>query len=152
MSDGNGTTPERVRAVIRAKLHEIAALVALSEGLDDPLCESVADGSLAVRLQVIRSLSEAKAVDRNLDHLPACERDAYLVLLGSPRPLTKARILEMLEARGAIHGESTLEHALARLVRRGWVRSSKKSPRGYTVIPPGSDPAPVVQPTLFDSS
>src|SRR5262245_4923915 len=142
-------SPERVRALIRAKLHEVAALVALAEGLENPLRETVTDGELAVTLCAVRSAVSKPCTDgRNLTDLPPCERDAYLVLLNSPRPLTKARIKAALEARGQIYGDSTLEHALPRLVHRRWVRNSKQSPKGYSVIPPGEEP-PVTQPSLF---
>lgn len=60
-----------------------------------------------------------------------CERDLLDLLARAPMPLTTQRVLAQLETAGKLHGESTVRHALARLVGAGKITNSRRPPRGY---------------------
>lgn len=62
----------------------------------------------------------------------SCEVD-LLALIATHQPIPTSRILEALEARGQLHGETTVRRTLARMVKSGQLRSSRFAPRGYTL-------------------
>lgn len=67
--------------------------------------------------------------------LTLCERDILAVLEAAERRISTAEILRRLEAAGKQHGDSTVQKALARLVRLGRTTASRRTPRGYAVFP-----------------
>lgn len=67
--------------------------------------------------------------------LTPCERDLLDLLARAPMPWTTTRILAELGAAGLEHGESTVRHALARLVAAGLLLNSRSVPRGYSLAP-----------------
>lgn len=65
-----------------------------------------------------------------------CAADIMAVLHGLGKRLTTNEILTELQARGRLHGESTVKVTLARMVRDGELHNNKYDrPRGY--IPTG---------------
>jgi predicted transcriptional regulator len=85
-------------------------------------------------IRQIRSLADAIGCEVRLiprDKLTDCERDCLSVVEESGTVITTAAILEVLEQRNLLWGESTVRHALARLVHLGLLQSSRRAPRGY---------------------
>lgn len=70
----------------------------------------------------------------------SCELD-LLDLIAEKQPVTTSKIIDQLEARGQLHGESTVRKTLSRLVKSGQLIASRFAPRGYrlpgaiTIIP-----------------
>lgn len=62
-----------------------------------------------------------------------CERDVLSLLQATPGRMTTSAILDQLQRRSLWHGEATVKRTLAALVRRGTIRASRKSPRGYSL-------------------
>jgi hypothetical protein len=63
--------------------------------------------------------------------LTPCEQDILAVLAECTTRWATTRVLSELDRRGMIHGETTVKLALARLVKLGLIRNSRKAPRGY---------------------
>lgn len=117
-------TPPREREAIRAA----RAKLLLAMARDVPgVAVRHDDAADTVTVSVTFRAAEEAA-------LTPCERDLLAVVRGrDPYPVTTTRVLAELERRGRLHGQSTVVHALASLARRGWLRSSRRAPRGYTL-------------------
>jgi hypothetical protein len=92
---------------------------------------------LIIRLRDGRSIKlpapQASAVPRVM--LTECETDILAVIKAAGRRLTAEEIKEHLERALHIHGDSTIEHALARLVKTGLVDNKRDARgRGYGII------------------
>jgi hypothetical protein len=106
---------------------------AMRSGVPLPLRACVRDGDT----QTTVTVEPVPLYKLDRANLTPCERDIITVLHEIPNPATTSRILDALEERALIHGESTVKHALADLVKRGWLIASKKAPRGYRVVEDG---------------
>jgi hypothetical protein len=59
------------------------------------------------------------------------------LIAASGRRMSVKRLMAELTLRGFAHPKSTVQHALASLVKRGILESSRRSPRGYSLAQPG---------------
>ncbi len=90
---------------------------------------SARDGSVEVTVTVV-PLADVRRPGH--EYTPS-ERTILTLIASSPGPLTRPQLMEELERRGHLYGESTVGHSLARLVKRGAIVCSRKPPRGYSV-------------------
>lgn len=67
-----------------------------------------------------------------------CEWDILDAIRAAGRDLTRPKIQSAFDAKQILHGDSTIAHSLAAMVRKGWLTSSRKR-TGYCV----TDAAPV---------
>jgi hypothetical protein len=108
--------------VVDAKLAEILELLApLSVAADGGLVRQIVAGPLAARIQVWPAGAYPPEPNRppRRKSRTACEADLLAILRSAGRRLTKPEIDRRLEVRGRAHGDSTIQHALTRLVRAG---------------------------------
>jgi hypothetical protein len=127
MNDSQPSELDRLRNEIQVFLLEkLAAAIRLNAKL--PLTAAARDNGF----QAVFTVGPVPPflLDPNLTD---CERDIIAVLHQIPNPATTCRILDALEERSMLHGESTVKHALPSLAKRGWVIPSRKAPRGYTL-------------------
>ena len=133
MSGSNLPAESAAAVVVDAKLAELLDLLApLAVAADGGLVRQVAAGPLAARIQVWPAGAYPPEPNRSPRRRSrtACEADLLAILRSAGRRLTKPEIDQRLEARGRAHGDSTIQHALARLVRAGLLVNAYDG-RGY---------------------
>lgn len=121
-----------VRRAMLASVHAVAAALMEKQQVGDP--EPIV---LAVEEWTI-TVSASKRESQPAAPTP-CEFDLLVLLTEEKFPRSATWILGELEARNRLHGESTVRHTLTGMVRRGWLVSSRKAPKGYTVTAVGRD-------------
>jgi hypothetical protein len=133
VSGSNLPAKSAAAVVVDAKVAELLDLLApLAVAADGGLVRQVVAGPLAARIQVWPAGAyppEPNRPPRQRSHT-VCEADLLAVLRAAGRRLTKPEIDRRLEARGRCHGDSTIQHALARLVRAGLLVNAYDG-RGY---------------------
>lgn len=134
MSDETFTVPppvdqEGYHQIVSAAGHRILAAAIEQGPLFAPHTFQVGGGQLFVAIHVGINCTRG----RQPREWTPCERDIFAILETATQRLTAPRILDEFERRGILHGESTLTHALAILVKEGVLASSKKAPRGYYI-------------------
>lgn len=94
----------------------------------DPVALRLAAGGRVALLLLTDDLPE---------RLTRCEQDLMATITAAPpgRRVKTDEFLSLLDRAGMLHGESTVKHALARLVREGWLVSYRRGGSGYTAGP-----------------
>jgi hypothetical protein len=133
VSGANPPAESAAAVVVDAKLAELLdLLVPLAVAADGGLVRQVVAGPLAARIQVWPAGAYPPEPNRpsRRRSQTVCEADLLAVLRAAGRRLTKPEIDRRLETRGRAHGDSTIQHALARLVRAGLLVNAYDG-RGY---------------------
>lgn len=122
------------RRRVEAHAHALLADLLRIELDGYPAMEVMALSTGRVRVEIrvrpddeLRLQSEAEAAR----WLSPCEADMLDIVEASVVPITRPRIFDELARRGILHGESTVAHALADLVKMGLLINQRKPPRGY---------------------
>ncbi len=116
-----------------AAAHQLIADLVLSGADPAEVCVWASAGGWKVTIAVAPAVEPAPPVPPPPSPplpLTPCERDILSVLSADTR-LTTGDVLAALERRGLLHGERTIKGALAALVRRGRILTSRRAPRGY---------------------
>lgn len=121
---------DRLDAELRFRLAEVVALVSLTPDAPATMHFSVNDGRKRFVLHVGGDTTAE-------DILTPCECAVFDAIAGvSPGRLTSTAVMDALAGRNMLFGEATIKRALVHLVKMGRIRSSRKTPRGYSLVVP----------------